>query len=186
MAVIRFRRGTAGWGYWARKPEVLGSGRRRAARVPRSRLRGSVGVSVPSCLKNTVGRLFLNVQVWSAPRAARCATGCHGCGAPPLTEQPSSPTHRAAFHPRPGKDKKLSCKFCNLAVTTSTHACGPHCAASAGRSLALRAVWHPQPSLAPCRPPCWSALGACIPEPDSGSPALPKDVWGVGGGGGRI
>lgn len=119
-----------------------------------------------------------------APLSERASLECPESGqmCDGLPGQRSSPTHRAAFHPRPGKDKKLSCKFCSLTVTTSTHACGPHCAASPGRSLALRAVWHPQPSLAPCRPPCRSAPGACIPEPDSGSPALPKDAWGAGEG----
>lgn len=66
-------------------------------------------------------------------------------------------THSAAFHPRPGKEKKLSCKFCNLAVMISMRACGPHCSASPGRSLAVGGVWHSLPWLAPCS----SALGLC-------------------------
>lgn len=113
----------------------------RAARVSRSRLWGTVGVSVLGVTQEHSGLPLSECENlghnkssqmwdWNTRAIVFCA-------------------HSGVFHLSPGKEKKLPCKFCSLAAMISTHACGPHCSAPPGRSLALRGLWYSIPWLAP-------------------------------------
>lgn len=132
----------------------------RAARVPGSRLRGTVGVSVPGTSQEHRGLPLADCenlghnkssQMWDWN--ARAIVFC---------------TYSAAFHLSPGKKKKkLSCKFCSSAAMISTHACGPHCPAPPGRSLALRGVWYSIPWLVSAALLRGLAAQACSVQPSS-------------------
>ena len=130
-----------GSGYWAQKP-VGGGSQGPKKRTPGHSWNPSARPSQEHCGLSPSEYKIL---------AARCGAGMPGRLYSPLTVWP--------FICVQGRIKNGHVKVCILAVMISTQACGRHCSASPGRSLALTALaGSQQVSLQLCSGPGWLGL----------------------------